>query len=226
MPKPFPKGLKTQILHFLATFLVCLGVFLGTAFLVLHQKAPAQDPIPDEKTTPTAATFTATVLVGIGDAPATAEFYTLDIKAELQSGFLENVPQRTAAVLLRTDTVPGHAAHNGMQAAKVAAAQVVGKEVARYIFLTPATLAELCDRLGGILLQQNGSTLRYSGSQFTGLLGGQDTKDLLCRLATLLFSTREKLEDGFAFLYTACDTDISAADIHDHADALCGLTVY
>ncbi len=227
MPKRTWNTKKSGFFSFLMAFLLCFGVFMGTAFALL--RAPANtlpSPPTESKIAPVWGSLNTVVLLAVGQTPADAAYYTLDIKAELQSGFLEPVPSRSVTVNGRADTLAGHAARGGIPLAKSAAEQLCNAKVSRYVFLTPDALAAFCDTLGGVILSSGGVQQRYAGAQFAELLQQDDPHAPLCRLLQQFFADEGSLAAGASLLFAAADTDLSAPDLQDNKSALLGLTVY
>ncbi len=228
MPKR-PWSTKVRaVFSFLLTFLLCFGLFIGTAFALLRTPGnPKPTPVESQPdTTLVWGHLNTVVLVCIGHHPADAAYFTLDIKAQLQSAFLEEAPLRRATVSGRTDTLAGHADHSGMQTAKTAAEKLCNTPVARFVFLTPDVLAAFCDALGGVILSSGGVQQRYAGAQFVELLHTGDARALLCRLLQQFFTDENALFAGAGVLFSKADTDLSAPDLQDHKKWLTGLAVY
>lgn len=227
MPKRTRNAQKSSFFSFLLTFLLCFGVFMGTAFALLHSpKNTLPSPRPASQIAPVWGNLNTVALLAIGQTPADAVYYTLDIKAELQSAFLEPVPLRSVTVGGRTDTLSGHVARGGMPLAKAAAEQLCNAKVSRYVFLTPDALAAFCDALGGVILSSGGVQQRYAGAQFAELWRQGDPRVPLCRLLQQFFADEGSFSAGASLLFAAADTDLSAPDLQDNKSALLGLKVY
>ncbi len=207
-------------LSFFLPFLLCLTIFTGTAMVGLYTPAPLQKTAQASfSATAVLGQISATLLLGIGETPAQAKYFTLEIKTQLQSAFLEELP---------ANIIPlgGHTAHSGMQTVKQTAAQLSGNPIARYIWLTPQTLADVVDAIGGVILTESRGVRRYAGAEFAELFAKAQTTAPLCRLIEQVLAAKDNLLAVATVLFARGATDLSSPDIFDQKNLLWGISVY
>lgn len=174
---------------FFLAFLFCCVLFFAISFAILYEPKPKQNTTSDAVAVNQAKEFC--LYLSLGE-----KIYTLDIKPQQTSAFLETAKDEDLAKCDRT------------------------------ISLDKTTLRTICERLGGIDYTENGTKIKLTGQHFIDYYNSDNFDELFKLVLTKVFKNRDSLSISYSVLTDIADTDISYMDFYENADYLVGITVY